>query len=46
MGLQEIRIFLKELSDQSLEGNKIYVGVGVKELEIDLYTSLKVSGRL
>jgi hypothetical protein len=40
MGLKEVRICLKELRDQSLEGNKIYVGSRGEELEIDLYVAL------
>jgi hypothetical protein len=38
--VKEVRICLKELRDQSLEANKIYVGVRGEELEIDLYVAL------
>jgi hypothetical protein len=38
--IQEIRICLKELSNESFEGNKIYVGIRVKKLELDLDVAL------
>lgn len=40
MRFKEIGICLKELRDQSLEGNKINIGVRVEELEIELYAAL------
>lgn len=40
MRFQEIRVCLKELSNESFEGNKIYVGVGVEEFKVDLNAAL------
>jgi hypothetical protein len=40
MGFQKIRVCVEELSDQSLEGDEVYVGVWVEELKIDLDTGL------
>lgn len=40
MRIQEIRICLKELSNESFEGNKIYVGVRIKKIEFDLDAAL------
>lgn len=40
MRSKDIRIRLKELSDKTLEGNEIYVWVGIKKLEVDLDATL------
>jgi len=40
MRSENIRIRLKELSYKTLEGDEIYVWVGIKELEVDLDATL------
>ena len=40
MGFQKIRVYVEELSNQSFEGNEVYVGVWVEKLKIDLDTAL------
>jgi hypothetical protein len=40
MRFQKIRVRLKELSNESLESNKIDVGVRVKKLKVDLDMAL------
>lgn len=37
---KDIRIRLEELSDKTLEGDEIYVRVGVKKLKVDLDATL------
>jgi hypothetical protein len=40
MGFQKVRVCLEELSDQSLEGNAVYIRVWVEKFEIYLDTAL------
>jgi hypothetical protein len=40
MGFQKVRVCLEELSDQSLEGDAVYIRVWVEKFEIYLDTAL------
>jgi hypothetical protein len=40
MRLQYVGVCLKELGDKSLESDKVDVGVGIKELKVDLDEAL------
>lgn len=42
MRSKNIRIRLEELSNEALEGDEVYVWVGVKKLEVDLDATLRL----